>query len=68
MVRGGRALLARRGQLAAAGLTRRRGGGQWEAARLFLTADGEKEKALGTRRSGGTPARGGWSTAARRAG
>jgi hypothetical protein len=47
VVRGGRALLRRRGHLATAGLTEARWRGQWEAARLFLTADGEKDKAWG---------------------
>jgi hypothetical protein len=47
VVRGGRALLGTRGQLAAAGLTQEQWRRQWEAARLFLTADGEKDKAFG---------------------
>ena len=47
VVRGGRALLGTRGQLAAAGLTQAQWRRQWEAARLFLTADGEKDKAFG---------------------
>ncbi len=47
VVRGGRGLLARRANLAAAGLTEARWREQWEAARLFLTADGEKDKAWG---------------------
>ena len=33
---------------------------EWESARLFLTADGEKDKAWGTRRSAGIPTRAGW--------
>ena len=45
VVRGGRALLRKRGNLAAAGLTEAQWRGQWESARLFLTADGEKDKA-----------------------
>ena len=47
VVRGGRALLAKRGRLAAAQMTGAQWRGQWESARLFLTADGEKDKALG---------------------
>jgi IS605 OrfB family transposase len=47
VVRGGRALLGKRGNLAAAGLTETEWRAQWEAARLFLTADGEKGKAWG---------------------
>jgi hypothetical protein len=47
VVRGGRALLRKRGNLAAAGLTGDQWRAQWEAARLFLTADGEKDKAWG---------------------
>ena len=40
-------LLRKRSNLAAAGLTEDRWRAQWEAARLFLTADGEKDKAWG---------------------
>ena len=47
VVRGGRALLRKRASLAAAGLTGAQWRAQWEAARLFLTADGEKDKAWG---------------------
>ena len=47
VVRGGKALLRTRGNLAAAGLTQAQWRAQWEAARLFLTADGEKDKACG---------------------
>ena len=47
VVRGGRPLLRKRGHLAAAGLTEAQWRGQWESARLFLTADGEKDKAWG---------------------
>jgi hypothetical protein len=47
VVRGGRALLRKRGNLAAAGLTEERWRAKWESARLFLTADGEKDKAWG---------------------
>ena len=45
VVRGGNVLLRKRGSLADAGLTQWRQ--QWEAARLFLTADGEAAKAWG---------------------
>ena len=46
VVRGGKALLRKRGSLTEAGVTEawRR---EWESARLFLTADGEKDKAWG---------------------
>ncbi len=47
VVRGGKALLRKRGNLAAAGLTGERWRAGWESARLFLTADGEKDKAWG---------------------
>jgi IS605 OrfB family transposase len=47
VVRGGRRLLRKRGNLAAAGLTQAQWRGQWESARLFLTADGEKDRAWG---------------------
>jgi hypothetical protein len=47
VVRGGKALLRKRGNLVAAGLTEAQWRGQWESARLFLTADGEKDKAWG---------------------
>jgi hypothetical protein len=47
VVRGGSALLRKRGNLAAAGLTEERWRREWESARLFLTADGEKDKAWG---------------------
>ena len=47
VVRGGKALLRKHGNLAAAGLTEEQWRGRWESARLFLTADGEKDKALG---------------------
>jgi IS605 OrfB family transposase len=47
VVRGGRALLRARNSLAAVGLTQQEWRAQWEAARLFLTADGEKDKAWG---------------------
>jgi hypothetical protein len=47
VVRGGRALLHARGNLAAAGLTQAQWRARWQSARLFLTADGEKDKAWG---------------------
>ena len=47
VVRGGKALLRTRGNLAAAGLDEAQWRERWEAARLFLTADGEKDKPLG---------------------
>jgi hypothetical protein len=47
VTRGSRDLLRKRANLAAAGLTEARWRSQWEAARLFLTADGEKDKAWG---------------------
>ena len=47
VVRGGKALLRKRGNLGAAGLTGERWRAEWESARLFLTADGEKDKAWG---------------------
>jgi len=47
VVRGGKALLRKRNNLAAAGLTQEQWRKQWESARLFLTADGEKDKAWG---------------------
>jgi IS605 OrfB family transposase len=47
VVRGGKALLRTRNNLAAAGLTEAQWRVQWESARLFLTADGEKDKAWG---------------------
>ncbi len=47
VVRGGKALLRKRCNLAAAGLTQERWRREWESARLFLTADGEKDKAWG---------------------
>jgi IS605 OrfB family transposase len=47
VVRGGKGLLRKRGNLAAAGLTEQQWRAQWESARLFLTADGEKDKAWG---------------------
>jgi IS605 OrfB family transposase len=47
VVRGGKALLRKRGNLTAAGITEEQWRAQWQAARLFLTADGEKGKAWG---------------------
>jgi IS605 OrfB family transposase len=47
VTRGGRALLRKRLNLAAAGLTEDQWRQQWEAARLFLTADGEAGKPWG---------------------
>ena len=47
VVRGGRALLRKRGNLDRAGLTERQWRREWESARLFLTADGEKDKPWG---------------------
>jgi hypothetical protein len=47
VVRGGKALLRKRNNLAAAGLTEAQWRREWESARLFLTADGEKDKAWG---------------------
>jgi hypothetical protein len=47
VVRGGKALLRKRNNLAAAGLTADRWRREWESARLFLTADGERDKAWG---------------------
>ena len=47
VVRGGKALLRQRNNLAAAGLTGDRWRQEWESARLFLTADGEAAKAWG---------------------
>ena len=47
MTRGGRALLRKRLSLAAASLTEDQWRQQWEAARLFLTADGEAGKPWG---------------------
>ena len=47
VVRGGKGLLRKRTNLAAAGLTEDGWRQEWESARLFLTADGEKDKAWG---------------------
>ena len=47
VTRGGKALLRKRANLAAAGLTEQEWRARWEAARLFLTADGEAGKRWG---------------------
>jgi hypothetical protein len=47
VVRGGKNLLRKRNNLAAAGLTADQWRREWEAARLFLTADGEASKRWG---------------------
>jgi hypothetical protein len=47
VVRGGKSLLRKRSNLAAAGLAQAQWRRQWESSRLFLTADGEKDKAWG---------------------
>ena len=47
VVRGGKALLRKRGSLTRAGVTDAWWRREWESARLFLTADGEKDKAWG---------------------
>jgi hypothetical protein len=47
VVRGGRQLLRLRQHLGAAGLTEQQWRQQWAAERLFLTADGEADKAWG---------------------
>ncbi len=47
VVRGGRRLLRARANLAAAGMTQAQWRERWEAERLFLTADGERDKAWG---------------------
>jgi hypothetical protein len=47
VVRGGKALLRKQNNLQAAGLTEAQWQERWESARLFLTADGEKDKAWG---------------------
>jgi IS605 OrfB family transposase len=47
VVRGGRALLRKRANLTAAGLTEAGWREQWDAARMFLTADGEAGKPWG---------------------
>jgi len=47
VTRGGRGLLRKRANLAAARLSEQEWRAQWEAARWFLTADGEKDKLFG---------------------
>ncbi len=47
VVRGGRALLRKRANLTAARLSQAQWRAEWESARLFLTADGEKDKPWG---------------------
>jgi len=47
VVRGGKALLRKRNNLAAARMTEDQWRAQWEAARRFLTADGEADKNWG---------------------
>jgi len=47
VTRGGRGLLRQRANLAAAGLSEQKWRAQWQAARWFLTADGEKDKLFG---------------------
>jgi hypothetical protein len=47
VTRGGRGLLRKRANLAAAGLSEQQWRAQWEAARWFLTADGEKDTPWG---------------------
>jgi IS605 OrfB family transposase len=47
VVRGGKALQRKRNNLAAAGLTEAQWRREWESSRLFLTADGEKDKTWG---------------------
>ena len=47
VTRGGRTLMRARLNLAAAGLTEGQWRERWDAARLYLTADGEKDKAWG---------------------
>jgi len=58
VARGGKALLRKRNNLAAAGLTEDQWRQEWESARLFLTADGEKEQAVGQRDDPLEPRRG----------
>ena len=66
VARGGKALLRKRNNPDGAGLTESQWRREWESARLFLTADGEKDKAWGnetirwnpdTRLAGGQAAR-----------
>ena len=47
VTRGGKALMRKRNNLGDAGLTESQWRREWESSRLFLTADGEKDKAWG---------------------
>lgn len=47
VTRGGKPLLRKRNNLTAAGLTESQWRREWESSRMFLTADGEKDKAWG---------------------
>ena len=47
MTRGGKSLLRKRNNLDAAGITESQWRRQWESSRMFLTADGEKDKDWG---------------------
>ena len=47
VTRGGKALMRKRNNLGDAGLTEGQWRREWESSRLFLTADGEKDKAWG---------------------
>ena len=58
VTRGGRRLLKARLNLAASGLTEAQWRQRWEAGRLFLTADGEKDKAWGNETLRWKPGRG----------
>ncbi len=61
VVRGGRELARLRHNLEAAGLSEVEWRQRWEAARLFLSADGEADKAWATRPSAGSPKSSGWN-------
>ena len=61
VARGGRRRLRARANLTAAGLTQAQWRARWDAGRLFLTADGEKDKTWETRPSGSILIMGGWS-------
>jgi len=58
VLRGGKALLHKRNNLAHAGLTPGQWQQRWHAERLFLTADGEKDKAWGNETIRWNPDRG----------
>jgi hypothetical protein len=60
VVRGGRDLLRKRGNLDAAGLTEPEWRAEWAAARMFLTADGEADRHGVMKRFAGTPMSSGW--------